>query len=417
MDFTQFLTHFDAELIKNPNYMASGAEVTAFLTAAKKAKGVRHDVWRQAMTVFPKVCSLPLIETLALLHECRPYQPQRMSDMMRDAQRPQWLIPDLLFERQIGVAYGPPQSLKSFLLHDIGSRLVHGMDWHDKPLKRCRVLYLAGEGYPMFSHRRLAWFKHHNIPIYDTSGAVIDDAFEVVNGSFDMTDPEMVDDFIANHMPFCDDLELIVFDTLSTFTAGKDECESATMTLVIQHAKLIARKLNCAIMFVHHPGKDLSRGSRGHSALLGNIDTEWKIERVDNALECMLTVTKQKDAINGKRFQFKACNVVFDQDAAGEDVSSLVLDPCGKSDMETPKEDRLVIAEFMDFDMTVSIGKLADQLSAFGKNRTARKRIEAAIPPNEWARTERRGEVIEIHRTYRGNGLPGEIAIRSIHED
>ena len=72
----------------------------------------------------------------------------------------------------------------------------------------------------------------------------------------------------------CDGLGLVVFDTLSTCIAGQNECDSSVMSLAVANAKLIGRKLNCAVLIIHHPGKDVERGFRGHSSLLGDIDAE-----------------------------------------------------------------------------------------------------------------------------------------------
>jgi hypothetical protein len=40
--------------------------------------------------------------------------------------------------------------------------------------------------------------------------------------------------------------------------------------------------------------------------LLGNVDTEWVVEREGKNMSCKLTVTKQKDAEDGQEFWFGA---------------------------------------------------------------------------------------------------------------
>ena len=215
---------------------------------------------------------------------------------------PNWLIRDLLFQQQIAVAYAPPGSYKSFVAIALCSMLAHGMEWQGRKLKQCRVVYVAGEGFPMFRYRRQAWFKHNGIPEQD-------DGFEVIQGAVNLTSTEDVLAFIEAMQADCDGLGLVVFDTLSTCIAGQNECDSSVMSLAVKNAKLIGTKLKCAVLIIHHPGKDVERGSRGHSSLLGDIDAEWRITRNGDDRVCKLKVTKQKDGEYGQEFYFAATSV------------------------------------------------------------------------------------------------------------
>jgi hypothetical protein len=50
-------------------------------------------------------------------------------DSMKHQKIPNWLIRDVMFERQVGLVYAPPGSFKSFIVLDLCSRLVHGLEW------------------------------------------------------------------------------------------------------------------------------------------------------------------------------------------------------------------------------------------------------------------------------------------------
>jgi hypothetical protein len=200
----------------------------------------------------------------------RKYRRQKMSELRSTL--PQWLIRNFLFQRQVGVIYGPPGSYKSFVVQALASMLAHGMEWEGRPLRKCRTVYVAAEGYAMFRARRLAWFRHHGTNPQD-------DGVEVINGPLDLTKPGDVIDFIMEMQEDIETVGLFIFDTLSCCTAGQNESDSAVMSQAIESAKLIADKLNVAVLLIHHPGKDPSRGSRGHSSLLGNIDMEGSVER------------------------------------------------------------------------------------------------------------------------------------------
>ena len=104
--------------------------------------------------------------------QSRPFSP--LQDVGHDTNdRTKLVIRDLLFQQQIAVPYAPPGSYKSFVTIALCSMLAHGPEWQGRKLKRCRVVYMAGEGFPMFRYRRQAWFKHNAIPKED-------DGFEVI---------------------------------------------------------------------------------------------------------------------------------------------------------------------------------------------------------------------------------------------
>jgi hypothetical protein len=277
------------------------------------------------------------------------------------------------------------------------------------------VIYVAGEGFPMFRYRRQAWFRHNDIPEQD-------DGFEVVQGAVNLADTEDVMAFIEAMQADCDGVGLTVFDTLSTCIAGQNECDSAVMSLAVKHAKLIGAKLNCAILIIHHPGKDVERGSRGHSSLLGDIDAEWRITRKGEDLGCKLKVTKQKDGEYGQEFYFAATRVplgLYDEDH--EELFSLALSPDkplpGQS-IPTWMADRISIAAVMAITEPMSITQLAAKCAqTFGKRSAAVERIKAAIP-EEWVRVRKGEQVVELKRTVAvKNGQAHQIEMRLSSSD
>ena len=342
----------------------------------------------------------------------------QMSDM-KERKLPQWLIRDLIFQRQIGVVYAPPGSFKSFVTLDLCSRLVHGLEWKNRALKPHKVIYVAGEGFSMFYHRRLAWFKHHGLP-------PCDDGLGVVDRPVNLTDADSVNQFLADMRGHSDGVGLIVFDTLSTCTAGQNESDSGVMTSAIENAKIIGRELDTAVLFVHHPGKDLGRGARGHSSLLGNIDTEWLITRNDKNMACTLRVTKQKDAEDGQLFHFTAYKIplgILDDD--GEELSSLAVIP-GEPTNNIPGEtlsreeaDRISIANAMEAGIDMSLTQLSKRLTKSmqcGK-RSAIDRIQRAIP-TVWTRARKSAnEVLELRRVVHSFQNLHVIEARSVNDD
>jgi RecA-family ATPase len=298
---------------------------------------------------------------------------------------PEWLIPDLLYEQQVGMMYAEPGSLKSFIALALASLLAHGMNWRDTKLDKGNVIYVAGEGAAMMKLRRQAWFMHHDIQIAD-------DGLYVVPSPVDLTSTDDVLAFLET-IKSIEDVKLVVFDTLSTCVAGQNESASEVMTSAIENAKAIARAMNCAVLFVHHPGKDLSRGARGHSSLLGNVDTMWQVHRDNGSMSATLKVVKQKDGEDGHSFCFTAHRINLGiHDRKSVERTSLCItesSPDEKKAMDeaTLSADRLTIASLMQDGQTLSIretAKLVHKALAI-RERAACDRVKAAVP-EEWIR-------------------------------
>jgi len=315
---------------------------------------------------------------------------------LKDIPMPKWLIPDLLFQRQIALLYGAPGTFKSFVCIDLMLRLAHGMEWQGRPLKAARVLYVAGEGFPMFYARCLAWFKHHGIEMDDRN-------FVVVDRAVNLTDPKEVLHFIRVVEKTYGKFDVTVFDTFSTCTAGQNECDSAVATTAIEHSKLIGSELGGATLLIHHPGKNEERGSRGHSSLLGNIDAEWHLERRTKDMNCKMTVTKQKDAPDRQEFHFRATAVKLGlSDEFGDERIGLALSPYDKAvvpgdTLTAGSADRICIASCLVLGTPISMNLLAEKLMPVlnvGKTK-ARERTVAALTET-WIRTRRGDDIVEI---------------------
>jgi hypothetical protein len=83
--------------------------------------------------------------------------------------------------------------------------------------------------------------------------------------------------------------------------------------------------LNCAMMVLHHSGKDQSKGLRGHSSLLGAVDTQLELLKIDSvpnpsgpiAGSGILTISKQKDGQDGVKIGFEMVKIEIQASALG----------------------------------------------------------------------------------------------------
>ena len=97
---------------------------------------------------------------------------------------------------------------------------------------------------------------------------------------------------------------LIVIDTLSRALAGGDENSPKDMGSFILNVGKLMNATDGAVLAIHHCGKDEARGMRGHSSLLGAVDTELEIvRRFAEDKSASITITKQKDGEDGLTFE------------------------------------------------------------------------------------------------------------------
>lgn len=312
---------------------------------------------------------------------------------LRSQKLPAWLIPDLLYEGQIGVMWGQPGSCKSFLAIALASMIAQGKPWQGEDIDRGNVLYVAGEGASMMYLRRRAWFLLHGMK-------EADDGFDVVPVAPNLCDDAAVVAFIEQMQ--AKPAKLVIFDTLSMCIPGLREEASEVMTLAMDNAKRIRDALNCAILFIHHPGKDIGRGARGHSSLYGNADMVSRVDR--SSFNVSLKVEKQKDGEDGKTFNFSVHKVSTEMyDRRGQERTSLAVKEDRRilpgTTIAPEVADRLSIAAVMQPDEPLSLSALAPRVKhALGARSNAIERIKAAIP-EEWTRTRQGDGIVELRRT------------------
>ncbi len=132
-------------------------------------------------------------------------------------------------------------------------------------------------------------------------------------------------------------VDLIVIDTLARAFGGGNENSSEDMGAFITACGHLQDEFRSALMVIHHSGKDAAKGLRGHSSLLGAVDTELELLRFDDQPKGVLTVSKQKDGEDGLRFGFEMVEVEIDQGREG----SLSLDEPRKSLAVSPSDEVL----------------------------------------------------------------------------
>ena len=199
---------------------------------------------------------------------------------------PTWQVKGIFPPTGLGVAVGNPGAGKTFAMLDLAMCKAQGRPWFDRRVKRGKVAYLALEGALM--PRVAAYLARNEVSADDAERLYLFD------GRFDLYDEEGGDtQALIDSLP--DGLDLLIVDTLNRAMPGGDENSGPDIGVVLGAAKRIEKALGCFVLLVHHFGKDMEKGVRGHSSLLGAVDLELRIFRDEKTTAREIIAQKVRD--------------------------------------------------------------------------------------------------------------------------
>ena len=253
-----------------------------------------------------------------------------------------WLIDGVLPAGSFSALYGPPGSFKSFHALHIAHCIATGTPWMGNEVTEAGgVLYIAGEGFGGVGARIKACKQHHQTeagaPIYVIRHQLnLRSSVEDFNALMLAVETLVMDTGI--------DFKLIVIDTLARAFGGGDENSASDMmqfVVTCGHIQKIVQ--DAALMILHHSGKDQSRGMRGSSALLGAVDSELELLRIEDSMKGIIRIAKQKDGEDGTRYGFEMVTVELAPPAGslhiGEPVTSLAVQASELGSFDNAKKD------------------------------------------------------------------------------
>ena len=215
----------------------------------------------------------------------------------------EWLVDSIIPKRSFVALYAPPASWKSFIALDLAEAIATGRDWMGYKIpKKGAVLFISGEGHGGMGARVKACKIQNQSP----DGAnlyIIRAQLNLRSSPEDFTELlNAINDLIAE---IGEPIELIILDTLMRMAGGEfNESSSEDMGGFITQTGKLQELFECALLVIHHTGKDITKGLRGHSSLLGGCDTVLEIQRQDSVINsadpsvignAILKLSKQKD--------------------------------------------------------------------------------------------------------------------------
>lgn len=213
----------------------------------------------------------------------------------------------------IAAIFGPSGSGKTFLEMLLAFCIASGETFFGKRTVACDVLLVVQEGVAGLPQRIQACQQEF--------GAV--SRIKFLTNPLSLLAPEDVEDLIVaiKASGFSDGV--IFIDTFAAAAPGMDENASGPMGLAIAAIKRIQSECGGLVVLVHHSGKDITRGLRGHSSLHAALDAVIEVSRDGDRREWKLS--KSKDGADGDAFPFELEIVELGTDEDGDPITSCTV--------------------------------------------------------------------------------------------
>ncbi len=243
----------------------------------------------------------------------------------------------LLTDGGLSVIYGEPGCGKTFLALDLALHVALGRRWLGRVVTQGGVVYVALEGTRGLANRIAAFRARHGLGAADLPFAMIADAVDLLDPAADT--PRLIAAIAEAAWRIEGRVRLVVVDTLSRALAGGNENASEDMGALVMNAASVSRATGAHVAFVHHSGKDRTRGARGHNLLLAAVDTEIEVTRDAETRISTATITKQKDFERDPPFRFHLEAETLGSDARGRPVTSCVVVASAAPEAASASED------------------------------------------------------------------------------
>jgi KaiC/GvpD/RAD55 family RecA-like ATPase len=251
-----------------------------------------------------------------------------------------YVVKGIIGPGELIVVYGAPKSGKTFFATDLGLHVAAGMLWFGHRVNPGLVLYIASEMGKRAERRVKAWIDER---LGDAAAAPPFALVPKVVNLLDDLDVERLVATIESLVATRGKPALLIVDTLARSMAGGDENSAQDMGRAIAVADRLRDQFSTATVLVHHAGKDVTKGGRGSSALLGAADTYILVES-DQAGGHVATVEWSRDGEAGQRYGFRLPVVELGTDADGDRITTCVVEACAAVTTKTAKPVRRDVA-------------------------------------------------------------------------
>lgn len=222
------------------------------------------------------------------------------------------LVEGLLDVGAASLLYGPSNVGKTFVVLDMAHAIATGRPWSGRATTKSGVLYLALEGGGGIRKRFAALRKDH-------AGATPDN-FVLACTTIDLCgSTESARDIVLAARSLPGGCGLIVIDTMARAMNGGDENSGVDVGKFVANVDRIRQATGAHVLIIHHSGKEITRGARGHSSLRAAVDTELEIS------DGTIKNPKQREHDRIDDIAFALETIALGADTKGRAVSSAVV--------------------------------------------------------------------------------------------
>jgi hypothetical protein len=263
-------------------------------------------------------------------------------------------IKHLIGRRAFVLIFGPSGDGKTFFTIDLFAHIASGIDWRGRRVRACLVVYVAAEAGASIVRRFLVWRDQR---LSEARAGRI--PLAIITRGANLLDPLQVDELILQIRSIAAEAGIpvgaVILDTLSRSIPGGDENAAVDVTRAIAAADRFRDELGASTCFVHHSGKDIGKGARGHSSLFAAADT------VISVADRVATIAKARDGIAGEQFPFELRVVELGVDQDGDTITTCLVVPADVGAAQKAKPAKLTPDE------QVALDALREELGASGE--------------------------------------------------
>ena len=216
-------------------------------------------------------------------------------------EKPKFLIEGIMPANCLSAIVGPSYSYKTFLVLDMCLSVSAGTPFHEHDVAAGTVIYVNGEGRYGIMTRINAWCQSRSLAPKDLP-------FILSKAPINLRDTAELAKLksIYEHVQ---DVRMIVIDTLNRNAGAMNENAPVDMAEFVNACSDLAHHFNCAVCVIHHTGKDVTGGARGHSSFYAALNTEISVKKVGEH-DVQMICSKQKDAPEFDTMQFVAVSTL-----------------------------------------------------------------------------------------------------------
>lgn len=232
------------------------------------------------------------------------------------------LVEDFLLPGSSILVYGASNCGKTFIALDLAAHIASGKSWRGLQVEQGAVVYVGLEG-GRGLQKRIEALKKAGILAAGAPLFICRDRISLLNPEHAEKLAQTVRMAAVRAKLPC---KLVVLDTMARAMAAGDENRGEDMTAAIASMDAVRAATGAAVVAIHHSGKDVTRGARGHSSLRAAVDTEIEISKCEGTGVITARVTKQRDLEYGSPMAFKLVGVDLGLNRRDKMISSCVVE-------------------------------------------------------------------------------------------